>query len=276
MRQVVLLRTVGIALVIVLLLGLLAAASAQRRSPFITFPRQSATITLTNSGITISPSQLNPGPTMFTVKNDSDRPRGVYVTGTDRTGNPIMRHSPKIMSGQTTHMGFWMYQGHAYRFHDYTSMQIVRDRSNFVSAYSTEMSVPVLVAEAQWPQYNRQKGQIRITNDGIDVSPRSTVLGPIEFTITNDTNKARGVVITGEDRSGSSLFRYSPMISPGHSTRMSFWLYEGRNYAIMDYSGRHPVAGRSFGSSFRSALSVAPGTPAGYGAGPTKPDTMDE
>lgn len=269
---------VGVTLAAVLLLSLLAvAAVAQTSSPFVAFPNQSAIIVLTDSGISISPSSLNPGPTMFEVRNGSSEARGVYVTGDDRTGNPLIRYSSEIMPGETIHMSFWLYQGNSYRFSDYTSRSVVNDKTSFVSTYSTDMSIPVRVTMAQWPRYNRQKGTIRITEDGIRINPETTVLGPIEFTVTNDTNKARGIVIAGQDRSGSQIFRHSPIITPGHSTTMSFWLYEGRDYSVMDYSGRYlPAAGRDFGSSFRSALSVAPGKPAGYGAGPMNPDASDE
>lgn len=261
-----------IALALALAIGIFAVpvkAQVGEGLDLLPFPRQSATITMNDTGLNISPSQLNPGPVTFTVVNNSSAARGVYVTGEDRVGTPLLRHSMRIMPGASTTMGFWLYQGNNYTFRDFTARSIVDGESVFTSRFSTQMSIGNPLSIGRGPQYQRQTGTITITSAGIEVNPQTTMLGPITFNVVNKTNQARGVVITGEDRTGSPIIRYTRMISPGSSTSMSFWLYEGKNYTIRDFTRRYAVGNQMrFNSSFRAMLAVH----AGLGAGPDAPD----
>lgn len=261
MRKSTLLGRLGIVMAAVLAIGALAtAALAQADLDLSPFPRSSATITLTNSGINISPEQLNPGPVTFTVVNNSDRARGVYVTGEDAVGNPILRYSMRVMPGGSARMDFWLYQGSTYAFRDFTSRKTVAGESVFSSTFSRQVTIPTLIPIGRGPQYSWESGTINITDSGIEVSPSSTDHGPILFTINNQSSMARGVVITGEDRSGSPVIRYTRLIRPGASTRVSFWLYEGKTYTIRDYTRRYVVRGdMKFDSMFSTTLSVSPG-----------------
>lgn len=276
MKEYLPIRKLGIGLAVALALGMLiipaAAQQTDQNLDLLPFPRQSATISLTDTGLNITPAQLNPGPVTFTVVNNSDVARGVYVTGQDRVGTPLLRHSMRIMPGASMTMEFWLYQGNDYIFRDFTSRRIVDGESVFASNYSTQLSISTPFPIGRGPQYERQMGTITITSSGIEVSPRTSDLGPITFSVINQTNRARGVVITGEDRTGSPIIRYTRMIQPGTRTNMSFWLYEGRNYTIRDFSRRYAVGGQMrFDSSFRTTLAVRPGTPA-FGAGPSMQD----
>ncbi|MEN6522062.1 MAG: hypothetical protein ABFD46_13045 [Armatimonadota bacterium] len=266
MKEDLPIRKLGIGLAIALVLGMLiipaAAQQTDQNLDLLPFPRQSATITLTNTGLDITPAQLNPGPVTFTVVNNSDTARGVYITGQDRIGDPLLRYSMRIMPGASTTMEFWMYQGNNYTFHDFTAKKVVNDESVFTSKFSTQMSISTPFPIGRGPRYGPQTGTITITNTGIEVSPRTTNLGPIRFSIVNRTNQMRGVVITGEDRSGTPIIRYTRLLRPGMSAHMSFWLYEGKNYTIRDFTRRY-VAGRQmkFESKYRTTLSVRPGSP---------------
>lgn len=256
-----------IALALALAIGIFAVpvkAQVGEGLDLLPFPRQSATITMNDTGLTISPSQLNPGPVTFTIINNSSAARGVYVTGEDRVGTPLLRFSSRIMPGSSTTMEFFLFEGNDYMFRDFTSRSIVDGESVFTSRFSTQMSIGDPYPIGRGPQFQRQTGTITITSTGIEVSPQATTLGPITFNVINQTNRARGVVITGEDRTGSPIIRYTRMIPPGSRTSMSFWLFEGRNYTIRDFTRRYAVGHQMrFDSSFRTMISVHPGSPAG-------------
>lgn len=252
MRYPVLLATV---LVAVLVLGTVPLF-AQANTGIQQFPRSNATITLTNSGMTVSPEQLPPGSVTFTVKNNSDDARGLYITGNDRVGNPIVRYSPKIMPGSSITMEFWLYQGNTYSLKDYTSKSESGGKSMFQSTYTKEMTVPTIYPIGSGPQFERQVGSIVITNQGLDVSGMSEA-GPVMFTVTNRTSRTRGVVITGRDRANSPIVKYTQMIRPGHSVKLSFWLYGGQTYKVSDYTSRYARNGEMrFTSSFNREMSV--------------------
>ncbi|MEN6372921.1 MAG: hypothetical protein ABFD64_13015 [Armatimonadota bacterium] len=280
MKEDLPIRRLGIGLAIALMLGMLiipaVAQQTDQNLDLLPFPRQSATITLANTGLDITPAQLNPGPVTFTVVNNSDTARGVYITGNDRVGNPLLRYSMRIMPGASTTMEFWMYQGNNYTFHDFTSKKIVNDESSFTSNFSTQMSIATPFPIGRGPQYEPQTGTITITNTGIEVNPRTSRQGPITFNIINRSNHLSGVVISGEDRSGTPIIRYTRMIRPGMSANMSFWLYEGKDYTIRDFTRRYAVGSQmKFESRFRTTLTVSPGSPA-FGAGPSMPDPQDQ
>lgn len=265
MRHSALSGTLGIALAVVLALGVISTrAVAQADLDLLPFPRSSATITLTDSGMNLTPDQLNPGPITFTVVNNSSKARGVYITGQDSVGTPILRYSMRIRPGSSTRVDFWMYQGSTYAFRDFTSRRVIGDEMVFASTYSRQVTIPTPLPIGRGPQYDWKSGTITIASDGIIVTPMTTDLGPIVFTVMNQTSMSRGVVITGEDRSGSPIIRYSRMIRPGASTRVSFWLYEGKTYTIRDYTRRYTVGGEMrFDSAFRTQLMVNPGSPVG-------------
>jgi len=258
MKRNVLIGSFGIALAAALVLGgLVVSTSAQQVSDEMLFTPSSATISLTDSGISISPSELKPGPVTFTVENNSSVARGVYVTGLDRAGTPIIRYSMRIGPGASTHMNFWLYQGETYTFRDYTSRRVIGGKSEFASTYSTNVMIPTLVPIGRGPEYERLTGRITITGSGIEVSPSSSGPGPIEFTVVNDTSSPRGVVISGEDRANTPIFRYSHLVRPGGSRKMSFWLYEGQTYTIRDYTRLGVVAGAPrYGTRFSTTLAV--------------------
>ncbi len=270
MRGGLLRRNHWIGLAAILIMGVLALPVLAQENAVVTqFPPQTATITLTNSGMTITPSSLNPGAVTFTIVNNSDRARGIYVTGLDRAGTPIIRYSPRIMPGASTTMEFWLYQGNSYSFHDFTSRSISHGRSMFATTYSTDVNIPILAPIGRGPQYTRESGTITITNSGIEVSPQSNNHGPITYTVYNRTNRPRGVVITGTDRADSPIIRYTRMIPPGSSTHMQFWLYEGKTYTVKDFTSRFAENGEMrFNSHFTTTVSVEPGSPAGFGTGP--------
>lgn len=247
----------GIALLTILLVWLTAPVPAQDDTMLSRFPPTTATITLTNDDISITPSQLDPGPVTFTIRNDSDKTRGVYVTGEDLAGTPLIRYSPRVMPGNSVQMNFWLYQGSVYTFRDYMSRSNVTGEL-FGSAYSTEVSIPSPFPIGRGPEFPLQTGDITITESGVQVSPETSDLGPVRFTVTNDSNRLSGVVITGLDRVGNPILRYSRFISPGESIPVSFWLYEGETYRIRDFGSRYISSqGRmQFGSTSSTMLTV--------------------
>ena len=260
MRRVLLLKVFGVVGATVLLLSVLAVyAMAQENEGLLPFPTSSATITLTDSGLEISPSQLNPGSVIFTVNNQSSESRGVYVTGLDRVGDPIIRYSEKLMPGSSGTMIFWLYEGQQFTFQDYT----VRSGLSFDSTYSSTVTIPNVLPLGSGPKYDWMMGSIVISNDGISVTPQTSDHGPIVFNVVNNSDMARGVVIKGDDRTGSPIFRYSRLLQPGDRATVNFWLYEGKSYAIHDYSSAGMVSGApAYSSVFSTTLTVNPGTPA--------------
>jgi hypothetical protein len=263
MRQGTLLGSLGLALAFALLVatGVFAQVAGTDQSLFST---SSATITLTDSGLSISPSQLNPGPVMFTVVNNSDRARGVYISGEDSSGTPILRYSSRIMPGNSTRMSFFLYQGKEYAFRDFTSRRVVGSDTMFTSSYSHRLTVPVLFPVGRGPSFDRDSLEISINDSDISVSSSEVDLGPVIFTVHNRSDIARGVVITGEDRTGSDVIRYTRLIRPGASTRINFWLYEGKTYTIRDYTSRRTVGGDlMFRSHFSTTITVRPGSAMG-------------
>jgi hypothetical protein len=277
MRQDVLLRRFGIACAAVLLVGLMAVAAFAQDQPengsAALFTRSSATVVLTNTGMSISPEVPGPGPVSFTIENRSDQARGVVISGNDRVGDPIMAYSPRIRPGASTKMNFWLYEGTNYTFKDYTARQVVGRESQFKSTYSTQIMTTNPFPIGRGPQYPLQTGQITITNSGVEVTPAQTNLGPVVFTVTNNSDHARGVVISGEDRANTPIYRYSRVLRPGASAKMNFWLYEGKTYKIQDYTRRVTSRGvPAYDTAFTTQLTVNPEPSIGpLGAGPSAP-----
>jgi hypothetical protein len=275
MRAGFLERYLGVGVAVTFVLGLLALpAIAQEDQDHwaYSFPRTTATITLTDTGMTIEPSRLSPGSVNFTIRNNSSRTRGVYMTGQDRAGSPIIKYTSRLNPGSSTNREFWLYQGNTYTFRDYTSREIRNGESVFVSTYSTQVTIPVLVPTGGGPQFIRRTGTIVVTNNGIRVNPRSTEFGPIDFTIVNESSKQSGVIITGEDRSGSPIIRYSRILPPGGRTTTHFWLFENRTYTVRDYSLRRVPGGfERLTGNFSDTITVAPGDPSvgNIGRGPS-------
>ncbi len=260
MRRDLFFKGFGIWVAVAILVGVLAASAlAQESEGFLGFPTQTGTITLTDTGMQISPSQLNPGPVEFTVVNNSSMARGVYVTGDDRVGDPLLRYSMRVSPGASSPMNFWLYQGEQYTFRDFTSRRIANDESIFTSTYSMAAAIPVRYPIGAGPNYQWETGRIEISNSGISVSPSSTDLGPIVFTVVNNSSTPRGIILRGRDRSGSDVFRYSRVIAPGASTGVNFWLYEGRTYTVQDY---RQMGEMRYSSSFSTTISVKPSSPA--------------
>ncbi|MBI2841766.1 MAG: hypothetical protein HYX78_00030 [Armatimonadetes bacterium] len=262
MRQRVFMSGLGALAMAALIVGLLTSQVAAQELPGV-FPESTATIVLTDSGLGISPEQLNPGPVVFTIQNESSRARGLYVTGNDLVGSPIIRYSMRIMPGSSATMNFFLYQGETYTFRDFTSRSIVGGEMVFRSAYSARKTIPTLVPIGRGPQFESQSATITITSTGLEISPAALDFGPTTFTVINQTNSSRGVVITGLDRAGSPIIRYSPRIAPRSSRKMNFWLYEGQSYLFRDYTSRFVVDGElRFRSMFSTRLDIPAGGPA--------------
>lgn len=264
MRKELLFKWLGVGAAVVLLLGILATlAPAQESAGDLPFPAQSATITLSDSGMEISPSQLNPGPVVFTIVNNSSQSRGVYVTGEDRVGDPIFRYSPRISPSASGTMQFWLYQGKQFTLHDYTSRTVSGGKSDLTSTYSTEVTIPTLIPLGTGPQYQWLSGTITISDSGVSVEPSTSDHGPIVFTVVNNSSSARGVMLRGPDRTGSPIFRYSGIISAGSSRTVNFWLYEGQTYTIQEYARSGMVRGAPrYSTSFSTTLTVNPSSAA--------------
>ncbi|HOK55463.1 MAG TPA: hypothetical protein PKV43_13435 [Armatimonadota bacterium] len=265
MREDLLIKSLRVGLAVLFVLGVLTVPTiAQDRVDLLPFPRSVGTITLTDTELTISPT-LAPGPITFNVVNQSSSTRGVVVTGLDRANTPIIRYSMMLSPGGSTTMEFWLFPGNVYTFRDYTSRRIIDDQSDFTSTYSTQVTIPTPFPLGAGPQYDQMTGAINITSTGIQVSPMTPSLGPIIFTVANQTNRARGIVITGQDRTGSDIIRFTRLIPPGQTTRMHFWLYEGQTYIIRDYTSRSTVGGQlRFNTTFSTAVNVQPGSPTGF------------
>lgn len=265
MKHDVLFTRLVIASAAILLVGAsVIPAVAQDQNSSAMFEQSTATITLTDSGLTITPENLNPGPVTYTVENQSAKARGVVVTGRDRANSPIVRYSARIMSGKSTTMNFWLYEGATYTFRDYTTRAIRGGKMAYDTTYSMHYTVPNPYPLGRGPQYEEKTGTITITNSGMEVSPTATSLGPIMFTITNETQKARGIFITGEDRANSPIFRYSKVVRPGQSVKMSFWLYEGKTYKVQDYTRRITARGApAYSSALTSNIVVSASSPLG-------------
>lgn len=265
MRKVSLLKSPGTVMVMALLLGITAVVAVAQQDPsgVLPFPTTNATIVLTDSSLDISPSQLNPGPVIFTITNNSSRTRGVYVTGDDRVGDRLLRFSARFRPGQSGTMLFWLFEGQRYSFHDFTSRRVSRGRSIFASNYATRMDIPNPLPFGSGPSFTWLSGTITITNAGIEVSPQTSDLGPIVFTIINNSSKSRGVILHGPDRTGSPIFRYSKMVRPGGRSTVNFWLFEGQTYTVQDFTRLGMVRGApKYKSSFSTTVQVNPGRPA--------------
>jgi len=258
MRQRGLSAGFGMVFAVALIVGGLALSTgAQQDTDYVLFPTSSATITLTDSGISINPEQLNPGPVVFTIQNDSGLARGVFVRGLDSTGTPILRYSMLVGPGSSTTMNFWHYQGSTYTFSDFTSSRIEDDHLVFDSMHSTSVTIPTLIPIGRGPAFEQQTATITITDSAVSVTPSVSDAGPVLFTVVNNSSVRRGVLIKGLDRAGSPIFRYSRLISPGDSLMMNFFLYGGQTYTIRDYATRVFVGGTSgYTSSFSTTLTV--------------------
>lgn len=257
MRQRGVLAGFGILAAVVLTVGGLAVMTSAQNSDYNAFPQSSATITLTDSGLTLDPERLNPGPIVFTIQNNSSLERGVYVTGLDVTGTPIVRYSLRVGPGSSTTMHFWLYQGSTYRFSDFTSSRIEGRRLLFTSSYSTNVTIPTLIPIGRGPTFEQHTGTITITDDAIEVSPSVSDVGPVVYTVVNNSSVRRGVIIKGLDRAGTPIFRYSHLISPGHSRIVKFFLYGGQTYTIHDYRSSVFASGMTgYSSSLSTTLTV--------------------
>lgn len=255
-------RGLGVTLAVALVIAVAATAVfAQTSEGLLPFPTSSATITLTDSGLEISPAQLDPGPVIFTIHNNSSETRGVYVTGQDVSGSDLLRYSMRIAPGGTAEMSFWLYQGRSYEFRDYTERSIIDGRSDFTSTFSTDVTIATVIPLGRGPSFVWHSGTINISDTGLDVSPQIANHGPIIFTINNNSSVARGIVITGPDRAGSDLLRYSKVVAPGDSARMAFWLYGGQSYMVRDYTSRTIIGDdMRFSSRFSRSISVTAAT----------------
>ena len=107
------------------------------------FEEKTGTITITTEGINLDPDVPGPGPIAFTARNQTDIPRGVVLTSTDRADNPIIRYSRKIAPGESVLVRFWVYPDKDFTVRDYTSRQIVRGESIWASTFSTSFEGPV-------------------------------------------------------------------------------------------------------------------------------------
>lgn len=259
MGRSILYRRFGIAVAAILVIGAVAIpAMAQTNAQYWPFQRSQATIELTNSGVTISPTDLGPGAVDFTVENKSDQVRGVVLSGVDSSGTPIIRYSPRIRPGETSRVSFFFYQGTTYTVADYIERMVSRGESIFKSTYETKLTIPTSVPIGRGPVYEQHSAMITIGDNSLDVTPQQSTLGPVVFTIKNDTRMPKGVIISGQDRSGSRIVRYSRIVRPGHSATMNFWLFEGRTYKIQDYSRRVMRGKPEYASRFTTDFVVQP------------------
>lgn len=264
MQRSTLYKRFGIAVAIILAIGaLVVAASAQTNDQYMPFQRSEATIVMTDNGITVTPANLGPGPVTFIVQNNSNMVRGVVLSGADRSGSPVLRYSPRINPGGSGKVDFFLYEGRNYTFRDYISRRVASGGSVFQTSYSTQMAVPNPNPIGRGPTYEQKAADITITNNGIQVSPSQTTLGPVVFTIKNETNKAMGVIVSGQDRSGGKITRYSRVVRPGESSTMNFWLYEGRTYKIQDYTRRVVRGTPEYASRFSTEMTIQPASPIG-------------
>jgi hypothetical protein len=162
-----------------------------------------------------------------------------------------------------------MYLGKSYTFRDYTSRRVVGDELRFSSTFSTSVTYPAPAGLGAGPSFERQQVAVSLTDSGINMGEIEG--GPTTFVVTNNTSRSRGMVISGEDRAGNPIIRYSRVLRPGQSTRVNFWMYGTQNYTFRDYTSRRVTRGNElvFNSSFSESVTVPEiPLPPKYGAGP--------
>jgi len=114
--------------------------------------------------------------------------------------------------------------------------------------------------------FDRTTATITITNSDITVTPDPPGPGPVTFTVVNNSDSPRGVVLSGFDLVGSPILRYSSLVNPGEEAPVGFWLYEGVNYTVKDYTSMSVDRSKTqFTSTLSTAITVPSPNPIGRG-----------
>jgi hypothetical protein len=100
--------------------------------------------------------------------------------------------------------------------------------------------------------------EIVVSDQGINIS--SVPVGSVKFKVMNTSNKTRGIVIIGKDRTGTPTVRYSKKLEPQTKLFMTTWFYKGQDYTISDYTACAVIPGKGlqFESEFKEVAQTSP------------------
>jgi hypothetical protein len=234
------------------------AISAVAASTGETKAANRAAIRITNSGIRVEPAKPAQGLTEFTVSNATNRSRGVVVSTTDPGRTPVFRYSGMVSPGSSTKIKFWLYPGRAYHFKDYTKTWTTGSERRFASRYRSVVRMPSVSGFGRGPSPDKSFSTVTLTDNRMTFTGIADKATKIK--VINNSNKARGVALSGRDRSNNPVLHYSRMLRPGEKTTMNVWLYQGRSYTLRDYTYRTvvPGEGTAFQSQFTKDFTVEP------------------
>lgn len=183
-------------------------------------------VSITKDGQTLADGQ----PAIALVTDALHDANGAWLRTSDPSRKEIHLLVPgSLMSGGTALAGFP--SGYFYIYWPSATYQLNSGQVNLSTTTQPVGRGPIAI----------QPMTLSITDSGIDLPAGTLTSGPYNVTITNNSSRTRGLVMTGTDICCSPFVRFNRVLAPGQSVTFR-WFFAPGNVRIRDYTCAAHVA----------------------------------